>query len=63
MNKLFINGVELKYDDKIGLNSAFNETLDTGVVIIPNSKEIAVKRLDSALIVNESTNTRKYFKV
>lgn len=63
MTKLFINGVEIKYDDKIALNSAFNETLDTGVVIIPNSKEIAVKRLDSALIVNENTNTRKYFKV
>ena len=63
MTKLYINDVEIKLEDKIALNSAFNETLDTGVVIIPNSEEIAVKRLDKAVIVNDSTNTRKYFKV
>ena len=63
MNKFFINDVEIKIEDKLALNSAFNETLDTGVIIIPNSEEIAVKRLDSAKITNENNVTIKYFKV
>ena len=63
MNKFFINDVEIKLEDKLALNSAFNETLDTGVIIIPNSEEIAVKRLDSAKITNENDVTIKYFKV
>lgn len=63
MNKFFINDVEIKLEDKLALNSAFNETLDTGVIIIPNSEEIAIKRLDSAKITNENDVTIKYFKV
>ena len=63
MNKFFINNVEIKIEDKLTLNSAFNESLDTGVIIIPNSEEIAVKRLDSAKITNENNVTIKYFKV
>lgn len=63
MNKFFINDVEIKLEDKLALNSAFNETLDTGVIIIPNSEEITIKRLDSAKIKNENDVTIKYFKV
>lgn len=62
MIKLYINDDEIKLEDKIALNSAFNETLDTGTIIIPNTSELAIKRLDKAIITNEK-GFRKYFKV
>jgi hypothetical protein len=62
MIKVYINEVEINVDDKIALNSAFNETLDTGVIIIPNSSELSIKRMDKAVIANGSNN-RKYFRV
>lgn len=62
MIKVLINNQEIIVDDKIALNSAFNETLDTGVIIIPNSSELSIKRLDSAIITN-SEGIRYYFKV
>ena len=62
MIKVLINNQEIIVDDKIALNSAFNETLDTGVIIIPNSFELSIKRMDKAIITN-SEGIRYYFKV
>lgn len=54
MIKVLWNNIELNYDDKIALKSAFNETLDSGVLIIPNTEELSIKRLDEVIIKNDN---------
>ena len=69
MIKCFINNQEIKYDDlgipiedKLGLNRAFNETLDTGTIIIPNSDKLSINRLDEVKIEENGAIVR-YFLV
>ena len=62
MISVFINDIEINYDDKIALNKAFNETLDSGVLIIPNTEELAINRLDS-VVIKENGKTINFFLV
>lgn len=62
MISVFINDIEINYDDKIALNKAFNEALDSGVLIIPNTEELAINRLDS-VVIKENDKTINFFLV
>lgn len=65
--KIYINNVEVNYRDGAVLDYAFNETLDSGILIIPNvTSKLQIKRQDVVKIekLNQGTVTdTKYLAV